>query len=106
MAICDHSKSLKIAHGLDESRLTQQIEEIDRINENIERHFESSKGLRSISSAMEGWTSPDKILEKLDLVIASIHSGFKQDREKMTKRIIRALENPWSMSLPILPAGS
>jgi DNA polymerase (family 10) len=37
---------------------------------------------------------PEKILKKLDLVAAAIHSGFKQEKERMTKRIIRALENP------------
>ena len=37
----------------------------------------------------------EKVLEKLDLVVAAIHSGFKQDKEKMTKRIVRALENPF-----------
>jgi DNA polymerase (family 10) len=37
----------------------------------------------------------EKILEKLDFVIGAIHSGFKQDKDKMTKRIIRALESPF-----------
>jgi len=37
----------------------------------------------------------EKILEKLDIVVAAVHSGFKQDKGKMTKRIIRALENPF-----------
>jgi DNA polymerase (family 10) len=34
------------------------------------------------------------VLEKLNLVVAAVHSGFKQEKEKMTKRIVRALENP------------
>ena len=93
VAICDHSKSLKIAHGLDESRLTQQIEEIEQINEKL-------KGIRILKGAevdilIDGRLDfSDKMLEKLDLVIASVHSGFKQDKEKMTKRILRALEHP------------
>ena len=93
VAICDHSKSLKIAHGLDESRLARQIEEIDRINETL-------KGFRILKGAEVDILSDgrldfsEKTLEKLDLVIASIHSGFKQDKDKMTKRIIRAIENP------------
>ena len=37
---------------------------------------------------------PDKILRMLDFVVAAVHSGFKQEKEKMTKRIVRALENP------------
>ena len=43
VAICDHSKSLRIAHGLDESRLMKQIEEIDRINEKL-KGFQILKG--------------------------------------------------------------
>ena len=93
VAICDHSKSLKIAHGLDESRLTRQIEEIDRINETL-KGFRILKG-SEVDILSDGRLDfSEKILEKLDLVIASIHSGFKQDKDKMTKRIIRAIENP------------
>jgi DNA polymerase (family 10) len=93
VAICDHSKSLKIAHGLDESRLIRQIEEIDRINETL-KGFQILKG-SEVDILSDGRLDfSEKILEKLDLVIASIHSGFKQDKDKMTKRIIRAIENP------------
>ncbi len=93
IAICDHSKSLKIAHGLDESRLMKEIEEIDRINEKIQG-FQILKGTE-VDILNDGRLDfPEKVLEKLDLVVASIHSGFKQEKEKMTKRIVRALENP------------
>jgi DNA polymerase (family 10) len=93
VAICDHSKSLKIAHGLDESRLMKQIEEIDRINEKL-RDFQILKG-SEVDILTDGKLDhSDKILEKLDFAVAAIHSGFKQDKGKMTKRIIRALENP------------
>jgi DNA polymerase (family X) len=94
VAICDHSKSLKIAHGLDESRLMEQIEEIDRINEKLEG-FQILKGTEVDILADGKIDLPEKILEKLDIAVAAIHSGFKQDRGKMTKRIIRALENPY-----------
>jgi len=93
VAICDHSKSLKIAHGLDESRLMKQIEEIDRLNEKL-KEFQILKGTE-VDILTDGKLDlPDKILEKLDFAVAAIHSGFKQDKEKMTKRIVRALENP------------
>jgi DNA polymerase (family X) len=94
VAICDHSKSLRIAHGLDESRLMKQMEEIDRINEKM-RNFQILKGAE-IDILSDGKLDlSEKILEKLDLAVAAIHSGFKQDRGKMTKRIIRALESPY-----------
>jgi len=94
VAICDHSKSLKIAHGLDESRLMEQIEEIDRINEKM-KGFQILKG-SEVDILSDGKLDlPEIILEKLDIVIGAIHSGFKQDKVKMTRRIIRALENPY-----------
>jgi len=94
VAICDHSKSLKIAHGLDESRLLKQIEEIDRINEKL-KGFQILKGTE-VDILSDGKIDfSEKILEKLDLAVAAIHSGFKQDKGKMTKRIIQALENPY-----------
>ncbi len=93
VAICDHSKSLKIARGLDESRLLKQIEEIDRVNEKM-KNFQILKGTE-VDILSEGRLDfPEKVLEKLDLVVAAVHSGFKQEKEKMTKRIVRALENP------------
>jgi DNA polymerase (family 10) len=93
VAICDHSKSLKITHGLDESRLMKQIEEIDRINEKM-KGFQILKGTE-VDILNDGRLDlSEKVLEKLDLVVAAVHSGFKQEKEKMTKRIVRALENP------------
>jgi DNA polymerase (family 10) len=94
VAICDHSKSLKIAHGLDESRLMKQIEEIDRLNEKM-KDFRILKGTEVDILADGKLDLSEKVLKKLDLVIGAIHSGFKQDKEKITKRIIRALENPF-----------
>jgi DNA polymerase (family 10) len=94
VAICDHSKSLKIAHGLDESRLMKQIEEIDRINEKM-KGFQILKGTE-VDILTDGKLDlSEGVLKKLDLVVAAVHSGFKQEKEKMTKRIVRALENPF-----------
>ncbi|MGQ9647729.1 MAG: DNA polymerase/3'-5' exonuclease PolX [Thermodesulfobacteriota bacterium] len=94
VAICDHSKSLKIAHGLDETRLLKQIEEIERINEKL-KGFQILKGTE-VDILTDGKIDlPDQVLEKLDYVVAAVHSGFKQEKEKMTKRIVRALENPF-----------
>jgi DNA polymerase (family X) len=93
VAICDHSKSLRIAHGLDESKLMKQIEEIDRLNERL-KGFRVLRG-SEVDILTDGRLDfPDKILQHLDFVVAGVHSGFKQDRTKMTRRIIRALENP------------
>lgn len=93
VAICDHSKSLRIAHGLDESRLMKQMEEIDRLNEKL-KGFQILKGTE-VDILTDGKLDlSERILEKLDIAVGAIHSGFKQDKVKMTKRIVRALENP------------
>jgi DNA polymerase (family 10) len=93
VALCDHSKSLRIAHGLDETRVIKQIEEIDRINEKL-KGFQILKGTE-VDILTDGRIDhPDTVLRRLDYVVAAVHSGFKQEKEKMTKRIVRALENP------------
>ena len=103
VAICDHSKSLRIAHGLDDSRRTEQIDEIDRVNEKL-KGFRILKGAE-VDILTDGKLDlTEKLLEKLDIVVGAIHSGFKQDREKMTKRIVRALSNP-SLSILAHPSG-
>jgi len=94
VAICDHTKSLKITHGLDESRLLKQMEEIDRINELL-KGFQILKGTEVDILSDGRLDLSDKALEKLDFVVASVHSAFKQDKDRMTQRIIKALENPY-----------
>jgi DNA polymerase (family 10) len=70
------------------------MEEIDRINEKL-KGFQILKGTE-VDILTDGKLDlPDKVLEKLDFVVAAIHSGFKQEKEKMTKRIVRGLENPF-----------
>lgn len=98
IAICDHSKSLKITHGLDESRLMKQMEEIDRINEKM-KGFKVLKGIEVDILGDGRLDLSDHVLKRLDWVVAAIHSGFKQGKEKMTNRIIKALENPYVHAL-------
>jgi DNA polymerase (family 10) len=71
----------------------KQIEEIDRINEKLEG-FQILKGTEVDILGDGKLDLPEKILEKLDFIVAAIHSGFKQDKVKMTRRIVQALENP------------
>ena len=93
IAITDHSKSLAMANGLDERRI---IEHAARIRAADGRH-----GVRTLAG-IECDIRPDgsmdletDCLAGLDLVVASIHSAFNQDRRQMTDRILRALENPY-----------
>ncbi len=94
LAVTDHSQSLKIAGGLTLEQVGKKYKEIHRINsrlKNLRLLFGTELDILSDGSL----DYPDEILEKFDWVVASIHSGFKQPREKITKRIISAMENPF-----------
>ncbi|MCL5807570.1 MAG: DNA polymerase/3'-5' exonuclease PolX [Deltaproteobacteria bacterium] len=93
IAITDHSKGLGIAHGLDEARLAEQINLIDETNR---RHadFAILKGTEVDIRSDGRLDLSDDALAALDIVVASIHSGFKQPREQITKRLLSAIRNP------------
>jgi len=97
IGISDHTKFLRIEHGLDEKRLLLQKKEIEKIkskSKNQKSKFTILHGCETNILADGSVDIKDEVLEKLDYVIAGIHSGFKMERAKMTERIIRAMENP------------
>ncbi len=94
VAICDHSRSLAIANGLSVERLQDQMAEIDRINDTLE-DFTILKGCEVDIKADGSLDMPDDVLEELDIVVASIHTGMRQEAEEMTTRVIAALESPY-----------
>jgi len=93
LLIADHSFAVRIAGGLSPEELLRQIEEIKKVNHKL-------KGITLLAGTEVDIRSdrsldfPDEVLEKLDVVVAAVHSGFKQDVHTMTKRILGALENP------------
>jgi DNA polymerase (family 10) len=92
LAVCDHSKSLGIAGGLGVKELKEQMEEIDRANETLD-DFRVLKG-SEVDILNDGELDyPEEILSELDIVVASIHSGFNHSKKKMNKRILTAMEN-------------
>jgi len=94
IAITDHSKTLAIAGGLKERELLNQIKAIRNINKRLKR-------FRLLASAevdiLEDGSLDfkDEILAQLDIVIAAVHSGFKQPGGKLTSRIIKAMQNKY-----------
>ncbi|MFP4016589.1 MAG: DNA polymerase/3'-5' exonuclease PolX, partial [Halanaerobiales bacterium] len=94
IAITDHSQSLRVAHGMSTESLLRQIEEIDRLREKY-NDIKILKGIEVDIDFEGNLDYPDDILARLDLVIASIHSGFNQSREQITRRVVRAMENPY-----------
>jgi DNA polymerase (family X) len=91
--ITDHTKYLSVAGGLDEKQLKKQGEEIDKLNKNL-TDFQILKGSEVDIKKDGSLDLNKKALKDLDIVGASIHSHFKMSREEMTKRTIKALENP------------
>ena len=93
IAITDHSKSTRIANGLDETRLAKHIEAIHKVDEQIEG-IRVLAGIEVDVMADGSLDLDDAVLADCDLVQASVHSGFAMDRQKMTDRIRRAICHP------------
>lgn len=97
VGISDHTKFLKIEHGLDEERLRQRNQEIDQINLEFQKAgigFLVLKGCEANIMADGSIDITDAALSEMDYVIAGVHSQFKMPREEMTRRLITAMENP------------
>jgi DNA polymerase (family 10) len=93
IAITDHSGSLRIARGMDENRLKMQMKEIEKLNQTED--ITILKGVEVNIDSYGKLDMPDEVLMDLDIVIASIHSGFRESREQLTSRIISAMENQY-----------
>lgn len=93
LAITDHTRHLKIAHGLDEARMLEQLEAIDRLNDSLE-------GIRVLKSAevdilADGTLDlPDSLLERLDFTVCAVHYRFNLSAKEQTARILKAMQNP------------
>jgi len=94
LALTDHSKGLGVARGLTVERLMAQGKEIEAFNRE-QRGFRVLHGTEMDILGDGSLDFPDEVLKKLDIVIASIHSGFAQSKERLTARIVAAMRNPW-----------
>jgi DNA polymerase (family 10) len=89
VAICDHSQSVKYAGGLSEKELLAQIEKIKRLNQSLDGIYILAGS--EVDIKQDGSLDyPDSILKELDIVIAAVHMGFKQN---VTERMIKAMNN-------------
>ena len=97
IGISDHTKFLHIEHGLDEKQLLDQIEEIKKINKKFKTlnfKFQILAGCEANIMQDGSIDIKDEVLEKLDYVIAGMHSVLKMPKEEMTARMIKAMKNP------------
>jgi DNA polymerase (family 10) len=95
LGIADHSKSERQANGLDEKRVRQQAEEIKKLNARFAKDgFRIFFGTECDILSDGSLDFDDKTLALFDYVVASVHQGFSNDSDKMTKRICKALAHP------------
>ncbi|GGC93333.1 DNA polymerase/3'-5' exonuclease PolX [Thalassobacillus devorans] len=94
IAITDHSKYLRVANGLNEKRLRKQREELDKINAEMEG-FHIFAGIEMDILPDGSLDFDDAFLQEMDFVIGSIHSSFTQSQDKIMKRLVNAMENPY-----------
>ena len=95
--VCDHSRSLQIAHGLSVEALLAQIDEVAEVNR---EYAEAGVDFRAFSgSEVDILTDgsldyPDDVLARLDVVVASVHTGFRMTEDEATARVVAAVSNP------------
>jgi DNA polymerase (family 10) len=94
LAITDHSQTLAMANGLDEARALEHARRIRDANGRVEG-IRLLAGIECDIRADGSLDLADDCLAQLDIVIASIHSGFNQDAAQMTERLLRAIDCPW-----------
>ena len=93
--ISDHSKAAFYANGLSEDRILMQQREIDELNAEL-APFKIFKSIECDILADGSLDYEDEVLESFDLVISSIHSNLKMDQDKAMRRLIAAIENPYT----------
>ena len=98
LGICDHSKSAFYAGGLCIEKVLQQHAEIDKLNAKL-GPFKILKGIESDILSDGSLDYPNEILETFDLIVASVHSILNMDIDRATKRLITAIENPYTTIL-------
>ncbi|WP_420456824.1 helix-hairpin-helix domain-containing protein [Rubrivirga sp.] len=96
--VCDHSRSLQIAHGLSLDAMDEQIRRVETLNETYAaegvdvRVFAGSEVDILTDGTMD---YPDDLLARLDLVVASVHTGFRMTEDEATARVVAAVSNPY-----------
>ena len=98
LGLSDHSKSAFYANGLQEFRIKQQHEEIDKINAQYD-DFKVFKGIESDILNDGSLDYANDVLASFDFIVASVHSNLNMDKAKATQRLLKAIENPYTTFL-------
>jgi len=94
LAFTDHSVSLAVAGGLSIEDLHAQARDIETVQEELGNKIILLRGTEVEIRVDGSLDYPDEVLEKLDIVVASLHSGLRQPRQQVTQRMINAIRNP------------
>jgi len=92
IALTDHSPRLTVANGLSADRLRKQLDVVARLNEEL-TPFRILTGIEVDILADGSLDQTDELLRRLDVVVASVHSGLRSPREEMTARMLAAVAN-------------
>ena len=95
LAVTDHSPRLTVANGLDAPRLRRQLELVDQLNEEL-APFRILTGIEVDILEDGSLDQEEQLLSRLDVVVASVHSKLRMESPEMTRRMVRAIENPHS----------
>jgi putative hydrolase len=93
MVLTDHSPRLTVAHGLTAERLRAQLEEVRALNEEL-APFRILTGIEVDILADGQLDQREDILAELDVVVASVHSKLRMERQEMTRRMVTAIASP------------
>jgi len=105
LGISEHTKFLKIEHGLDEKQLLRQRKDVEKINASLKgTGFYLFQGAETNIMPDGSLDIEDRVLKQLDYVMGGVHSNFKMSKEKMTKRIIKAIKHPY-LKVIVHPTG-
>jgi DNA polymerase (family 10) len=93
IAITDHSKAVRVAHGLDDNQLAAHIQAIRKANKEV-AGIEILAGVEVDIMADGSLDLSDEVLSQCDVVIGAVHSRFNMPRDEMTARVIKGISNP------------
>jgi len=93
MVLTDHSPRLTVAHGLSKDRLEQQLVDVATLNEKM-APFRILTGIEVDILEDGSLDHDDDVLSQLDVVVASVHSKLRMERQPMTERMVRAVASP------------
>lgn len=97
LVLTDHSPRLTVARGLAADRLREQMDVVAALNATLDENgveFRLLTGIEVDILADGSLDQDESLLAELDVVVASVHSGLRDDADTMTRRMLRAVENP------------